>query len=168
MRSIGSPADWITDERPRPLSRVGPVLALAMLFSAIVWLDARSDAAPQQRFDGFNVIVSPGHPFGSPSASVALANAKRLGAGTVAIIPFLWQSNPASPEITRGADMDDGELRAAIQAAHALGLTVLVKPHVWVPQSWAGAIVMQSKADWEPWFANYQRELCRFGIISVV
>jgi len=166
MRSIGSPADWITDGIRRPLSRASPLLALAILFGAIVWLDARSDAAPQRRFDGFNVIVSPGHPFGSPSASVALANAKRLGAGTVAIIPFLWQSSPASPEITRGADMDDGELRAAIRAAHALELTVLVKPHVWVPQSWAGAIVMQSTADWEPWFANYQRELSRIARIA--
>ena len=62
--------------------------------------------------------------------------------------------------------MNDDELRAAIREAHALGLAVLVKPHVWVPQSWAGAIVMHSEADWQQWFANYQRELTHIAQVA--
>jgi len=93
-------------------------------------------------------------------------NAKRLGARAVAIVPFLWQSNPTSPGLVRGKDMNDEELRAAIRDAHALGLAVLVKPHVWVPDSWAGAVVMASEQDWEEWFANYQRELNRIAHIA--
>ena len=44
--------------------------------------------------------------------------------------------------------MTDAELRAAIRDAHALGLAVFVKPHVWVPDNWAGAVAMGSEADW--------------------
>jgi len=134
-------------------------LALALAIALSTCSATRSDPAPAEPFDGLNVIVARGHPFGSASATIALTNAKRLGARAVAIIPFLWQSSPTSPGLVRGTDMSDDELRAAIRDAHALGLVVLVKPHVWVPNSWAGTVVMMSEQDWEEWFANYRREL---------
>jgi hypothetical protein len=88
-----------------------------------------------------------------------LANAKRLGARAIAVVPFLWQPHPASSGVRRGDDMTDIELHAAIRDAHALGLAAIVKPHVWVPESWAGAIAMKSENDWRDWFANYRRAL---------
>src|SRR3984893_14925904 len=81
-----------------------------------------------QRLDGFNVIAVPGHPFGGASAKRALANAKRIGAKTVAIVPFLWQASPSSPSLSRGSDMSDETLRAAVRDAHGLGLSVMIKP----------------------------------------
>ncbi len=150
----------------RPPSWTSPLFALAVVFGAIVWLDARSEPLPEKRFDGFNVIAAAGHPFGSASADLALAKAKQLGATAVAIIPFLWQSSRVSPDLVRGEDMNDDELRAAIREARALGLAVLVKPHVWVPGSWAGAIAMRSDEDWQQWFANYQRELMHIAQVA--
>lgn len=117
-------------------------------------------------FDGVNVIVAPGHPFGSVSATLALRKARQLGARAVAVVPFLWQPSPTSPDLVRGQDMSDEQLHAAISQAHALGLAVVVKPHVWVPTSWAGAVVMISEQDWQTWFANYRRELDRIGRIA--
>ena len=118
------------------------------------------------RLDGFNVIVAAGHPFGSAEARRALAQAKRLGARAIAVIPFLWQASPTSPDVGRGSDMPDAELRAAIRDAHALGLAVLVKPHVWVPQSWAGAVAMRSGSDWQRWFAGYRAALAPIARIA--
>jgi hypothetical protein len=134
-------------------------LALALSLAAPIWLDARSAPATPRRFDGFNVIAVPGHPFGGEAAWLSLAYAKRQGARAIAIVPFFWQPTPASPKLQHGNDMTDAELRAAIRDAHALGLAVLVKPQVWVPDNWAGAVAMGSEADWHEWFANYQREL---------
>jgi hypothetical protein len=134
-------------------------LALAIALGVLARPCASAEAVPVQRLDGFNVIAAAGHPFGSASAKVALANAKRLGAGAVAIIPFLWQPHPASPNIRRGDDMADIELRIAIRDAHALGLAAIVKPQVWVPESWAGAIAMDSQSAWQDWFAHYRRAL---------
>jgi hypothetical protein len=158
------------------MSPFGPVavlqrslrLVLASMF-AVLWLSqARSQTASERQFDGFNVIVAPGHPFGSDSAKLALLETVALGARAVAIVPFVWQINPSSPDLVRGDDMTDGELRAAIRAAHALGLTVMVKPHVWIPESWAGTVAMESDADWDAWFANYRRELKHIGRIAEV
>ena len=140
-----------------------PVLAILLAAPAGT---ARPEQPAPSRLDGLNVIVSSGRPFGSEAAKLSLANAKRLGARAVAIVPFLWQPTPASPAVARGDDMPDAELRAAIREAHALGLAVLVKPQVWVPESWAGAIAMTSDADWRQWFANYRRELQTFARIA--
>lgn len=122
--------------------------------------------ASSQRLDGFNVIVSPGHPHGSATANRSLAAARRLGAGTVAIIPFLWQAGPDHADIGRGKDMSDDELRAAIRESKALGYAVVVKPHVWVPQSWAGAVAPHSEQDWRTWFDRYRASLTRIAAIA--
>jgi hypothetical protein len=141
-------------------------LVIALLIGTLFSLAPRSDPEHKQRLSGFNVIASPDHPFGSAAAKLALANAKRLGADAIAVVPFLWQANPASTDLVRGLDVTDEELREAIRDAHALGLAVVVKPHVWVPQSWAGAISMNSEADWRKWFANYRNELDRIAYIA--
>jgi len=149
----------------RPSHAVSIVLATAA-FGAQVWFSTSSKSAGDDRFDGFNVIAAAGHPFGSESAEVSLDKAKALGARAIAIIPFFWQLTPSNPQLRRGNDMTDEELRTAIRDAHARGLAVLVKPHVWVPESWAGAVVMNSAADWQEWFANYRRELERIARIA--
>lgn len=149
--------------RPHPL-RV--LLVPALILGALPALTAHAEAAGEERLDGFNVIATPSHPFGSPTARASLADAKQLGARAVAIIPFLWQPTPASPRLIRGADMTDAELRAAIRDAHTLGLTVVVKPHVWIPERWAGMVAMTSERSWWEWFANYRRELQRIARIA--
>jgi hypothetical protein len=139
--------------------------AIVAALAAIYALPAAGWAA-EARLDGFNLIVVPEHPFGSASAARALVGAKRLGATAVAVVPFLWQPDRASAEIVRGSDMPDGELRAAIRTAHGLGLKVLVKPHVWVPESWAGAVEPASEAAWRDWFGRYRGEITHIARIA--
>jgi hypothetical protein len=122
--------------------------------------------AQSRHFDGFNVIATPDHPFGSASAERALLAAKNLGATTVAIIPFLWQANTSSGSIKGGDDMPDDALRKAIRQARKEGFTVVVKPHVWVPESWAGAVEPDSEQAWTTWFAQYRVELIRIAKIA--
>ena len=155
-----------TNLRWANLRWASPFLALAVGVGAIAAMNSASRSATSPRFDGFNVIATPADPFGSTAADEALAQAKGLGASAVAVIPFLWQPGPASPDLVRGKDINDDELRAAIRQAHARGLAVVVKPHVWVPQSWAGAIVMSSETDWRQWFANYGREITHIAEIA--
>lgn len=123
-------------------------------------------SSAERRLDGFNVVVSPGHPFGTASAKRSLRAAKQMGAKAVAIIPFLWQPHPSSADITRGNDMPDDEIRAAIRQARALGLAAVVKPHIWVPQSWAGAIEPQSEEAWRRWFAAFRAAIERIARLA--
>jgi hypothetical protein len=156
MKSLGSLAGC---KRSLPL-------IVAIVIAAPALSDAQCLAAPQRPFDGLNIIATPGHPFGSESAKLALRQVSELGARAIAVVPFLWQSSPTSPDLVRGNDMTDQELRAAIRDAHALGLAVVMKPHVWVPQSWAGAIAMDSEEAWRQWFALYRRELDHIARIA--
>jgi hypothetical protein len=95
-----------------------------------------------------------------------LAETKRLGATAAAIVPFLWQASPSSAEIVRGGDMSDSALRAAIRQARGLGLATVVKPHVWVPGSWAGAVAPGSDEAWHAWFTAYGSALERIARIA--
>ena len=137
-----------------------------LLLLALTVLTTVHSLARGQRLDGFNAISTPDQPFGSASAERALIAAKRLGATTVAIIPFLWQASPSSPDIRAGNDMPDDALRQAIRQARKLGLLVVVKPHVWVPESWAGAVEPDSEQSWRTWFSRYRSELERIARIA--
>lgn len=141
-------------------------LPLAIAVAALASMAVRADRRDGGRVDGFNVVAVAHHPFGSETAKVSIAEAKSLGARAISIILFLSQPTPVSPNLTRGPDMPDAELRAAIRNAHELNLTVLVKPQVFVPKSWAGAIAMTSEDDWQQWFANYRNELDRIAHIA--
>jgi len=131
----------------------------------LAWLITAAPAAAQ-RLDGLNIIAVPDHGFGSPSATQALVAAKQMGASAVAVVPFLWQSDPASPHLVRGNDMPDADLQAAIRDVRRLGLAAVVKPHVWVPGSWAGAIAPQSEPGWHSWFAGYRAEIVRLAQVA--
>lgn len=125
-------------------------------------------AAPEagKRFDGFNIIASPRHPFGGASAALAMLQAKRLGASALAIVPFLWQASPQSVAIVRGNDMTDEELRSAIRETRKLGMAAIVKPHVWVPESWAGAVEPASEPDWCAWFEAYGEAIAQIARVA--
>jgi hypothetical protein len=56
-----------------------------------------------------NVIMAPGHPFGSASAKRSLANLRRLGANAIAVVRSCGR--PGSPVIVRGSDMTDAARR---------------------------------------------------------
>jgi hypothetical protein len=139
------------------------VSRLAIVVAIVGWLAVPAAA---QRWDGFNVIAVPEHPYGSDSAARALAAAKRAGAVAVAVIPFLWQRDPHHAGIVRGVDMSDDALRQAIRQARALGLRVMVKPHIWVDGSWAGAVEPQSAEDWSAWFERYRAVLLPIARIA--
>jgi hypothetical protein len=140
--------------------------AAAFIVGTLVSFAGVSQGAPGPRLNGFDVIQSPDHPFGSAAAAQALAAAKKLGANAIAVVPFFWQAGPASADLVRGKDMSDDQLRAAIRDGHSLGLAVVVKPQVWVPNSWAGAVAMTSAAAWTQWFANYRTQLDRIALIA--
>lgn len=146
-----------------------PTRLLFCVAVALLALQQEVEPAPAQsegRLYGFNLVSSPGHSYGSISAQQSILTAKQLGANAVAIVPFLWQPNPSSGALTRGNDMTDEELRTAIRQARALGLYTIVKPHVWIPQSWAGAVAPQSPESWRVWFAHYRREIERIAQIA--
>src|ERR1700682_4492283 len=82
--------------------------------------------------------------YDSDAARAALDMLKSRGVTAISVMPFAFQRTPAATAL-RGkpehpASESDAQITAAVRAARARGLAVLVKPHVWVPHSWPGAI----------------------------
>lgn len=115
---------------------------------------------------GFNLIQDRQAPFGSPQAFESMRRMRHAGANTVALVPFLWQRRADAPDISRGEDMSDEQLAQGIRAAHRLGMAVVVKPQVWVPGTWAGAVHMDTEPDWAAWFTHYQNALMDLAAVA--
>lgn len=108
------------------------------------------------RLYGFNLVETPGAPFGSDAAARSLHQIASLGANCVALISFLWQPSATSPDIVMGDALPLDRLNAGIAQARAAGLSVIVKPHIWVPHGWAGIVAPRGEANWKRWFAGYR------------
>lgn len=142
-------------QRERCASRRG-ILKLGAGLAGLGLLPAACTGASASPWRGVNLIATPNAPLGSPACERSLRRLRDLGGNAVALIPFLWQSAPADPKIVLGDAVSLDQLRAGIRQARGLGLKVLVKPHVWVPQTWAGAIAFTNAADQAEWLSRYR------------
>lgn len=58
-------------------------------------------------------------------------------------------------------------VRKTIQMAHDEGLSVMLKPQVYVPGSWVGEMNFNSKSEWEEWEASYTKYIMEMVDIAV-
>lgn len=115
-----------------------------------------------QRGVSFAMLNSLEHGYHAPSVDAALARLVRLGADSVAVMPFAGQREPNQPGLgffnrsPRG-ETEIGCLNAS-RRAQAAGMAVLWKPHLWIGHdSWPGEVAMTTEADWQAWWAAYRR-----------
>ena len=94
-----------------------------------------------------------------------------LGVGHVAVIPSFFQRRLGDTEFywepSRLAV--DEQTRAVVAAAHARGLAVLLKPHLWLAErtdgAWRGDID-PSPAEWPAWSQNYRAVLVEYARLA--
>lgn len=108
--------------------------------------------------------------YGSETSRASLVELQTLGMQWVSITPFGWQSGLQSSEIrqvgSRAAETDQ-RLEQTIEQAHALGLKVMMKPHIWLSYSeWRGHIDPGSPEGWRAWFASYTEFILRYARLS--
>jgi hypothetical protein len=114
--------------------------------------------AAQAVLRGFNLIETENAPFGSKAAQQSIEKLAQTGATAATVIPFLWQPSIGSGDIQMGDALPQQRIAAGIDQLHAAGLAAIVKPHVWVPQSWAGAIEPEAASEME-WHSAYSKIL---------
>ncbi len=96
------------------------------------------------------------------------------GANWIAVIVTCFQDTIASTAIdcTNPVNATDDDVRAAIRDAHALGLKVMLKPHVdprHLPDSRTGRFSINFGSDeaaWAAWFASYTRFITHFAALA--
>jgi hypothetical protein len=109
--------------------------------------------------------LQPNRGYGSEASAASLGELRQLGVDSVALMPFGFQRGERDTEILwvgnrggRGGGIGetDEAMRAGARQARAVGMRVMLKPHLWLRQpQWPGSIDHATDAEWEAWFAAY-------------
>lgn len=100
--------------------------------------------------------------YSDPDSDVSLAHLAETGANWISLIVTCYQDNLSSTKIAANESTPtDADLIHVIRQAHALGLKVMLKPHLdlWNdPSHWRGQIgsAFRSEAEWAEWFTSYR------------
>ncbi|WP_235114380.1 glycoside hydrolase family 113 [Cyclobacterium qasimii] len=102
-----------------------------------------------------------------------LRSLQNLGVSHLSQTPFGWQKSVTAPELSWEKDREKswwGEssngLISTSDTASSLGLTNILKPHIWVRGSWPGEIEMTNEKDWNLWFENYRGFILYYARIA--
>jgi len=108
--------------------------------------------------------------YGSRQARMSLGRMAGLGSNAVAIVPYTFLRDPSLPgplTISNrvGSENDAAVLNSAL-ASRELGLSVLLKPHIWLRGSWPGEIRMESEEGWDLFFEEYARWIGHYALMA--
>ena len=107
--------------------------------------------------------------YSAPDSDLSLVHLAETGANWISLIVTCYQNNLSSTRISATAGTPtDADLTHVIQQAHALGLKVMLKPHVdlWNdPAHWRGEIgtAFKSEAEWAIWFSSYRAFILHYA-----
>lgn len=106
----------------------------------------------------------------SERSDASIARIARTGASGIAVLPYASMPSASRPEVLRpptraGSETDEAVVQA-IRAAKREGLTVLLKPHIWVRGSWPGAIAFRFRREWDRFFEAYGRWILHYAILA--
>jgi len=116
--------------------------------------------------EGYQIING----YGSKLADESLDKIVDLKANSVAINPFGFLREMKRPVpvnfSNRVGSENDAAVVHTIQSAQQKGLTVLLKPHIWIRRSWPGEIEMQSESEWQQFFDYYEQWIRHYAILA--
>jgi hypothetical protein len=126
---------------------------------------APPDTLPPEFMRGvsFAHVHDRGWGYGSARSEVELRRLAALGVRWISVMPFAYQPSVDAPALYHripDPSLGDGALVSVIAQAHAVGIQVLLKPHLWSRQfggggKWTGDIAMRTEADTEAWWQAY-------------
>jgi hypothetical protein len=102
-----------------------------------------------------------------------IVNLKKFGVSWISQTPFGWQRNSLDTIIHTENKAQTpwwGESMLGISTTTALarkqGISTLLKPHIWVRNSWPGAIKMNSDREWRAWFRHYENFILPYAVLA--
>lgn len=170
--------------KKRLLTRAGvPVLATllatVLVFTGCGAAGAGNDPAMSARLAAATANIRPdqkmrGVSFSAPRREMpadALVPTSLAGANWVAVIPYAFVE-PADPRVAFDRERQfwgertDGVART-IEYARGSGLSVLLKPHLWVRgQGWPGEFEPDTEENWETFLTEYREYILRFAQVA--
>ncbi len=153
---------------PRPKS-AAPSDTLAA--GADAWSEAQRGAIRGVTIGPIESALHPDRGYGTAAFQRTLQEAKRLGSTWVSLTPFARVYDLHSTGISLSFEAPFGDNRRAIvlaiRQAHALGLRVLIVPHLWVESGgWRGELDPGSDEAWAEWSRNYAAFLLTWAEVA--
>ena len=160
--ALGSAALLPTPPPPRPMAE--PVVRRTVVSPRDVFAEGK------HRGVCYAHSMRSGQGYGSADSQASLRALAGMGVGWISITPFGFQRASDDTEIRWGgqrfAESDD-RLRAVTAQARALGLKVMMKPHIWLrPPAWPGSINHATDAAWVAWFASYRPFILHYAALA--
>ena len=139
--------------------------------SASAWSDATRGTMRGVTIGPIESALHPNRGYSSAPFEQTLLEAKRLGSTWVSLTPFARVYDLRSTGISLSFEAPFAANRSAIarsiQQAHALGLRVLIVPHLWVESGgWRGELDPGSDAAWAEWARNYRAFLLTWAEVA--
>lgn len=122
--------------------------------------------AKGEKIKGITLVAPP-----EPFAENPIPAIQDVGAGWIAVIPYAY-TRPGQPRVQLPSSRFSwwGERKEGVQKtvrlAHAAGLRVMLKPQVYVPGSWTGALDFERSDDWQRWEADYAQYILSFARLA--
>jgi hypothetical protein len=107
----------------------------------------------------------------SPRSRETLAALAKMSVDSISIMPFAFASDAESPQILfvhrhPAGETDEATVRA-VTDAHALGMSALVKPQIWLGGGqFVGQVAMRNGGQWQLWFDAYRRFIVHQAIVA--
>ncbi|MEM7435692.1 MAG: hypothetical protein AAF436_11115 [Myxococcota bacterium] len=109
--------------------------------------------------------------YGSATSEATLQELRALGVDSVSLTPFGFMQRLDEPTVHSIGDYRAGETDSRIvreiKAAKALGLRIMLKPHLWIVDGqWRGHIDFESDSKWTTWFDAYEDWLLHYADLA--
>jgi hypothetical protein len=111
--------------------------------------------------------------YASRRGDAALAALEGIGASAAAIVPYTDMPSPDAPAPLlrrrhHGEAESDATVVHAIRRAHALGMSVMLKPQISGGVEWPGAVDMPSEAAWTAFFDRYADWMLHYALMAEI
>jgi hypothetical protein len=109
--------------------------------------------------------------YGTAASQASLKELQDLSVSWISLMPFGFMRALSSDTVRLVADQPGGEsderIRREIAAAHALGMKVLLKPHLWISNgAWTGQIAPGDAAAWARFWQSYRLFILHYARLA--
>jgi hypothetical protein len=155
----------------RPSLRAAAAHSAQLSPGSSAWSDGARGAIRGVTVGPIESALHPQRGYGSEPFERTLLEAKRLGSSWVSLTPFARVNDLKSTGISLSFEAPFADNRRAVlrsvRQAHALGLKVLIVPHLWVESGeWRGELDPGSDAAWDAWSHNYRAFLLTWAEVA--